>query len=91
MARFSYPDFEAYRDGLRSFSGVIAFSIEQLALSHADGVVTQRRSDTGTHLTRLGLMPPAAVNKEIATTLSCRRTTSRCWAWRPSVAGPSTP
>ena len=28
-ARFSYPDYEAYRDGLRSFSGVIAFSIEQ--------------------------------------------------------------
>ena len=27
-ARFSYPDYEAYRDGLRSFSGVIAFSIE---------------------------------------------------------------
>jgi MacB-like periplasmic core domain len=68
MARFSYPDFEAYRDGLRSFSGVIAFSIEQLALSHADEVVTHRRSDTGTLLTRLGLVPPAAVNKEIATT-----------------------
>ena len=28
-ARFSYPDYEAYRDGLRSFSGVIAFSIER--------------------------------------------------------------
>src|SRR5260221_7809901 len=23
-ARFSYPDFEAYRDGLRSFSGVVS-------------------------------------------------------------------
>jgi hypothetical protein len=68
MARFSYPDFEAYRDGLRSFSGVIAFSIEQLALSHAEGAVTHRRSDTGTLLTRLGLNSPAAANKEIATT-----------------------
>ena len=67
MARFSYPDFEAYRDGLRSLSGVIAFSIEQLALSSADGVVTPRRADTGTLLTRLGLNPPAPVNKEIAT------------------------
>ena len=27
-AIFSYPDYEAFRDGLRSFSGVIAFSIE---------------------------------------------------------------
>jgi predicted permease len=68
VALFSYPDFEAYRDGLRSFSSVIAFSIEQLALSHADGVVTHRRSDTGTLLTRLGLNSPAAANKEIATT-----------------------
>jgi FtsX-like permease family len=34
-ALFSYPDFEAYRDGLRTFSGVIAFSIEQLTLSAA--------------------------------------------------------
>src|SRR6266851_7956168 len=49
-ARFSYPDFEAYRDGLRSFSGVIAFSIEQLTLSDADHVVVNRRADTGTLL-----------------------------------------
>jgi macrolide transport system ATP-binding/permease protein len=67
-ARFSYPDFEAYRDGLRSFSGVIAFSIEQLTLSDADGVVVNRRSDTGTLFSRLGLMRPSAINKEIAST-----------------------
>jgi len=67
-ARFSYPDFEAYRDGLRSFSGVIAFSIEQLTLSDADGVVVNRRADTGTLLSRLGLVPSSAVNKEIAST-----------------------
>jgi len=30
---FSYPDYEAYRDSVRSFSGVIAFSSEQLRLS----------------------------------------------------------
>ncbi len=68
MASFSYPDFEAYRDGLRSFSGVIAFSIEQLNLSDADGVVRHRRSDTGPLLSRLGLLPPPAVNAEIAMT-----------------------
>src|SRR5882672_1848444 len=64
-ARFSYPDFEAYRDGLRSFSGVIAFSIEQLTLSDAGGIAGNRRPDAGTLLPRL-LLPPAAVNKEIA-------------------------
>ena len=69
MAQFSYPDFEAYRDGLRSFSGVIAFSIEQqLTLSDADGAVRHRRSDTGPLLSRLGLLPPPAVNAEIAST-----------------------
>lgn len=68
MAQFSYPDFEAYRDGLRSLSGVIAVSIEQLGLSHDDGVVTHRRSDAGTLLTRRWLVPPAPANKEITTT-----------------------
>jgi len=36
-ARFSYPDYEAYRSSLRSFRGVIAFSIEELRLT--DGPV----------------------------------------------------
>jgi predicted permease len=67
-ARFSYPDFEAYRDGLRSFSGVIAFSIELLTLSDADGVAGNRRLDTGTLLHGLGLLPPLAANKELAST-----------------------
>ena len=52
-ARFSYPDFEAYRDGLRSVSGVIAFSIEQLTLSDAGGIAGNSRLDAGTLL--LGL------------------------------------
>jgi predicted permease len=67
-ALVSHPDFEAYRDGLRSFSGVIAFSIEQLTLSDIGGGVTHRRPQTGTLLSRLGLLLPSAVNKEIATT-----------------------
>jgi len=65
-ARFSYPDFEAWRDGLRSFSGVIAFSIEQLTLSDADGIAGHRRRETGTLLQGLGLLPPSAANKELA-------------------------
>jgi hypothetical protein len=34
-ARFSYPDYEAYRDHLHSLSGVIAFSIDQFRLTGA--------------------------------------------------------
>jgi hypothetical protein len=40
---------------LRSFSGVIAFMIEQLTLSDAGGAVARRGSDTGALLARLGL------------------------------------
>ena len=64
-ARFSYPDFEAYRNGLRSLSGVIAFSIEELTMS-APGGLANRRLDTGTLLTRLGLVNPSIVNNESA-------------------------
>jgi predicted permease len=64
-ARFSYPDFEDYRDGLRSLSGVIAFSIEELTVSGANGVAN-RRSETGTLLSRLGLLFPSVVNNESA-------------------------
>jgi predicted permease len=67
-ARFSYPDFGAWRDGLRSLSGVIAFSIEQLTLSDADGVAGHRRQEAGTLLQGLGLLPPPAANKELAST-----------------------
>ncbi len=41
---FSYPDYEAYRDSVRSFSGLIAFSLEQMRISDAGGVVSQRSS-----------------------------------------------
>jgi len=67
-ARFSYPDYEAYRDGLRLLSGVIAFSIEELTLSEADGVMGHRRSETGSLLQGLGLLPPVAANNEPAST-----------------------
>ena len=66
-ARFSYPDYEAYRDGLRSFSGVIAFSIEQqLTLTDAGGAVARRSAQNGSLIGRLGLLTPSASNREIA-------------------------
>ena len=67
-ARFSYPDYEAYRDGLRSFSGVIAFSIEELRLTDAGGAVARRSAGSGSLVGRLGLLPPSATNREIAST-----------------------
>jgi macrolide transport system ATP-binding/permease protein len=67
-ARFSYPDYEAYRDHLHSFSGVIAFSIEQLRLTGAEGFGSQRGAEDGSAMRRLGLLPPAANNAEFVST-----------------------
>src|SRR4029079_2076608 len=59
--RFSYPDYEAYRDGLRSFSGVVAFSIEELALTDAGGGAGAR-IEASSVLQRLGLLIPSFGN-----------------------------
>jgi len=55
-ARFSYPDYEGYRDHLHSFTGVIAFSIDQLRLT-AGGIANWRSAETGSLMGRLGLLP----------------------------------
>ena len=65
-ARFSYPDYEAYRDDLRSFSGVIAFAMDQLKLTDAGGLVSQRNTRAGSLLGRLGIFPAGASNAEFA-------------------------
>jgi len=67
-ARFSYPDYEAYRDHLHSFSGVIAFSIEQLRLTGAEDLGSRRSAQAGSLMGRLGLLPPTANNAEFAST-----------------------
>src|SRR5258707_6340276 len=41
---FSYPDYEAYRDSVRSFSGLIAFTPESLMLTDAAGIIRGRES-----------------------------------------------
>jgi predicted permease len=68
-AWFSYPDYEAYRDRLRSFSGVIAVFIEELRLTDAGGAVAARGGKRGTLIGRLGLLKPSASNTEIASTI----------------------
>ena len=67
-ARLSYPDYEAYRDHLRSFSGVIAFSIEQLRLTGADELGARRSVESESLMGRLGLLRPTANNAEYAST-----------------------
>lgn len=65
---FSYPDYQAYRDSLHSFQGLIAFRQEMMALSGAGGIAGQRTSAAGSALGRLGLAPPSARNAEFAST-----------------------
>jgi predicted permease len=63
---FSYPDYAAYRDALHSFSGLVAFSPEHITLSGAGGVISQRASETGSLMGRLGLLPSGVSNAEFA-------------------------
>jgi predicted permease len=67
-AEFSYPDYEAYRDHLHSFSGVIAIAIDQLRLTDAGGIAIPRSADSGSLIGKLGLLRPAASNTESAST-----------------------
>jgi len=67
QAWFSIPDYEAYRDHVHSFSGLIAASNPQnLTLTGAGGVVSQRSASTGSLVGRLGLLPRG--NGETAST-----------------------
>lgn len=66
-ARFSYPDYEAYRDRLQSFAGVIAFSTDQLRFT-VDGSASWRRAEAGSWMGRIGLLPTTSNNAEYAST-----------------------
>jgi predicted permease len=65
---FSYTDYEVYRDHLHSFSGVIAVAIDQLRLTEAGGVGSQRSAQSGSLIGRLGLLRPSASHAEFAST-----------------------
>jgi len=68
-SQFSYPDYEAYRDQLHCFSGLIASAHDQLTLTEAGGALSGRSPAAGSLLGRLGLLPPGAKNAELADTL----------------------
>ena len=67
---FSNPDYEAYRDTVHSFSGLIAFTTEHLTLSNAGDVVSQRASAAESQLGRLGLLSSGTSNAEFASTFA---------------------
>ena len=69
---FSYPDYEAYRDHLHSFAGVIATGPEEvLTLSAAGGSRSQLGATSSSLLESLGMAPamPVARDAEMATAL----------------------
>jgi hypothetical protein len=69
MPDFSYPDYEAYRDHIHSFTGLIAWEgIEHLTLSSASGVLSTRGSADGTLVGKLGLLPTGVSDAEFAST-----------------------
>lgn len=70
-AFFSYPDYEAYRDQLHSFSGVIAhaMNIDLLPVSGAGDTVNHRDAAAGATTGGWGLLPAGASNKEFAETM----------------------
>jgi len=67
---FSYPDYEAYRDHVHSFSGLVATSHEYdpVTLTGAGGMLSQRNAATDSLFGRLGMVPPSAMasNAELA-------------------------
>ncbi len=63
---FSYPDYEAYRDSVHSFSGLIAYSPDHMTLTDAGGVVNRRDSAAGSLLGRLALIPSRPSQAEFA-------------------------
>jgi predicted permease len=65
---FSYPDYEEYRDHTHTCSGLIAVSIDQLTLTDAGGILSQRTAAAGSLLGRLRLLPPSTGNAEFAST-----------------------
>jgi predicted permease len=66
-SNFSYPDYQAYRDGLRSLSGVIAQGGgDQLTMSGADGIARQRNSGLGNLVEKLRVLPASASDAQFA-------------------------
>jgi predicted permease len=68
--KFSYPDYQAFRDSVRSLSGLVAMGSPQtLRLSTSNGFVSQRSSAAESGLGKLGLLSGGASRAEFASVL----------------------
>ena len=87
---FSYPDYEAYRDSVHSFSGLVAFRPARVTLSNAGGLLSQRTSAAGSGIGSLGLLrfPRRAIRSSPMSSLS-PKTTSRFLESQLFTAAPS--
>jgi|GEM_PF-234352 len=65
-SQVNYPDYEAYRDSLRSFSGLIAVRGESVELSEAGAERSELPSAAESALTRLGMTRTWLMNLELA-------------------------
>lgn len=63
---FSYPDYEAYRDSVHAFTGLIAITDERLRLSRAGEMPGEGSAGTKSGLELLGLPSSPASNAEFA-------------------------
>ncbi len=64
---FSFPDYEAFRDSLHSFNGLVAFRPTQLTCSDVGGRRRERAPQSGSTLGRLGLLRSDVGSAEVAT------------------------
>lgn len=67
QSSFSSLDYEAFRDSLHSFKGLIAFRPAQLTFSDLGGRKKQRTPPSGSALGRLGLLRAGVGSAEFAT------------------------
>jgi macrolide transport system ATP-binding/permease protein len=68
QASFSIPDYEAYRDQVHSFSGLIAASIPQNLTLTGTGEISGRRTSSGGSLVSRLIPLPSILNVETAST-----------------------
>jgi predicted permease len=66
QSNFSYPDYEAFRDSLTCFNGLIAYRPAQLIYSEAGGRKRSRAPLSGSALGRLGLLRQDIGSAELA-------------------------
>ncbi len=64
--KFSYPDYQTYRDSVQSFSGLIAFSAEHMTFADADRTSSRHTAADRSAMERLGLLPSSTSNAEFA-------------------------